>query len=90
METKVTFMESDVCVDVFDTYMDDRQCDYSAWEIQHPTEPGWFILSIHDAEDGPACIWGQRAVPVPVAPFPRSRCRQNHPCLLYTSDAADE
>ena len=27
VETKVTFMESDVCVDVFDTYMDDRQCD---------------------------------------------------------------
>lgn len=32
-------------------------------QIQHPTESGWFILSIHDAEDGPACIWGRRVTP---------------------------
>ncbi|WLI15409.1 MULTISPECIES: hypothetical protein [Pseudomonas] len=26
-------------------------------------ESGWFILSIHDAEDGPVCIWGRRVTP---------------------------
>ncbi|ORM49842.1 hypothetical protein B6D51_01495 [Pseudomonas chlororaphis subsp. chlororaphis] len=68
VETKIPYMESDVPADVFDTYMDDGQCDCSAWEIQHPDEPGWFILSIHDAEDGPVCVWGRRAAPVPKLP----------------------
>ncbi|MGA3800552.1 hypothetical protein [Pseudomonas sp. GL-B-16] len=68
VETKITHMESDVPPDVFDAYMDDGQVNCSAWEIQHPTEPGWFILSIHDAEDGPVCVWGRRAVPVPKLP----------------------
>lgn len=63
VETKITYMESDVPVDVFDAYMDDSQVDCSAWEIQHPAELGWFILSIHDAEDGPVCIWGRRVTP---------------------------
>ena len=71
VETKITYMESDVPVEVFDTYMDDGQCDSSAWEIQAPSEPGWFILSIHDAEDGPVCVWGRRAVPVPKLPGSR-------------------
>ncbi len=63
VETKVTYMESDVPVDVFDAYMDDGQVDCSAWEIQSFAEHGWFILSIHDAEDGPVCIWGRRVTP---------------------------
>ena len=56
-------MESDVDADVFDAYMNDGQVDCSAWEIQHPTEPGWFTLSIHDTEDGPVCVWGRRVTP---------------------------
>ncbi|WP_256676858.1 hypothetical protein [Pseudomonas sp. H3(2019)] len=56
-------MESDVDADIFDAYMNDGQVDCSAWEIPHPTEPGWFILSIHDAEDGPVCIWGRKVAP---------------------------
>ncbi|MGE8098061.1 hypothetical protein [Pseudomonas fluorescens] len=60
VETKVTHMESDVDAEAFDAYMNDGQVDCSAWEIQPPTEPGWFILSIHDAEDGPVCVWGRR------------------------------
>ncbi|MDR8364068.1 hypothetical protein [Pseudomonas sp. JL3] len=63
VETKITYMESDVSTDVFNVYMEDGQVDCSAWEIQHPAEPGWFILSIHDAEDGPVCIWGRRMTP---------------------------
>jgi hypothetical protein len=61
--TKITYMESDVDADVFDAYMTDGQVDFSAWKIQHPAERGWFILSIHDAEDGPVCIWGKRVTP---------------------------
>ena len=68
VETKVSYMESDVSFEVFDAYMNDGQCDCSAWEIQHPAEPGWFILSIHDHEDGPVCVWGRPAVPVPKLP----------------------
>ena len=60
VETKISHMESDVDADVFDTYMNDGQVDCSAWVIQHPAEPGWFILSIHDAEDGPVCVWGRK------------------------------
>ena len=63
VETKVTHMESDVDADVFDAYMNGGQVDCSAWEIQHPTEPGWSILSIHDAEDGPVCVWGREVTP---------------------------
>ncbi|VVQ01497.1 hypothetical protein PS938_02523 [Pseudomonas fluorescens] len=68
VETKITHMESDVSSSVFDAYMDDGQVNCSAWETRHPAEPGWFILSIHDAEDGPVCVWGRRAVPVPKLP----------------------
>ena len=63
VETKITYMESDVEPEIFDTYMSDGQVNCSAWEIQHPAAPGWFILSIHDAEDGPVCIWGRQVTP---------------------------
>lgn len=34
--------------------------DFLAWEPQSPAEnAGWFIVSIHDHEDGPACIWAR-------------------------------
>lgn len=60
VETKITHMESDVDFEVFDAYMTDGQVDCSAWEIRHPDDAGWFILSIHDTEDGPVCVWGRR------------------------------
>jgi hypothetical protein len=63
VETKITHMESDVPADVSSTYMEDGQVDCSTWEIQPTAEPGWFILSILDAGDGPVCIWGQRVTP---------------------------
>lgn len=47
----------------FEACVSDGQVNCSAWEIQHPAEPGWFILSIHDAEDGPVCIWGRQVTP---------------------------
>ncbi|MDX7989186.1 hypothetical protein FE392_18035 [Xenorhabdus sp. 12] len=30
----------------------------SDWNPAQP-EGDWFLLSIHDSEDGPMCIWGQ-------------------------------
>lgn len=60
IETKISYMEADVEPEIVDTYMNDGQINYSAWDIQHPAEPGWFILSIHDAEDGSVCIWGRQ------------------------------
>lgn len=39
------------------TYFDGAVADYSAWQPSKPEGDGWFIVSIHDTEDGPACIW---------------------------------
>lgn len=58
IETAVTEMESDD-FEMHDRYCDEGQCDCSAWEPSRPTGEGWFILSIHDSEDGPVCIWGR-------------------------------
>lgn len=31
--------------------------DIAAREPEWPEGDGWFIGSIHDTEDGPACVW---------------------------------
>lgn len=31
--------------------------DILAWQPSKPEGEGWFIVSIHDTEDGPACVW---------------------------------
>ncbi len=41
-------------------YYENGGTDVSAW---HPTPPdgdGWFVLSIHDTEDGPVFVWARR------------------------------
>lgn len=34
--------------------------DISSWQPESPTGEGWFVGSIHDAEDGAVCIWLRR------------------------------
>ena len=34
--------------------------DISAWVAMPPPGAGWFVLSIHDTEDGPAWVWARR------------------------------
>lgn len=43
--------------EVYKTYFDGAVADCSAWQPSKPDGDGWFIVSIHDTEDGPACIW---------------------------------
>lgn len=31
--------------------------DILAWQPSKPEGEGWFIVSIHDHEDGPVCVW---------------------------------
>lgn len=57
--TMLTYMEGEVSHDDFDRYMDDGQCNCTAWAVDPPEGLGWFMLSIHDHEDGPVCVWGR-------------------------------
>ncbi len=43
--------------EAYKTYFDAANADCSAWQPSKPDGDGWFIVSIHDTEDGPACIW---------------------------------
>ncbi|MFP1891058.1 hypothetical protein ACLEEJ_00350 [Lonsdalea quercina] len=35
--------------------------DVRGWEPPKPDGEGWFIVSIHDTDDGPVCIWMREA-----------------------------
>lgn len=59
VETAITSLESDD-PEANDRYCEDGQVDCSAWEPSKPDGEGWFMLSIHDTEDGPICVWGRR------------------------------
>ena len=43
--------------EVYKTYFDGAVADCSAWQPSKPDGDGWFIVSIHDTEDGPVCLW---------------------------------
>lgn len=38
-------------------YFEDGDTDILVWQPSKPEGEGWFIVSIHDTEDGPACLW---------------------------------
>lgn len=38
-------------------YFEDGDTDILVWQPSRPEGEGWFIASIHDTEDGPACLW---------------------------------
>lgn len=38
-------------------YFEDGDTDILCWQPSKPEGEGWFIVSIHDTEDGPACLW---------------------------------
>lgn len=59
IETGITYMELDDD-ELYDRYVNDGLCECSAWEPSRPAGDGWFVLSIHDTEDGPICVWGRR------------------------------
>jgi hypothetical protein len=46
------------------SYFDNEDTGVSAWEVAPPRGEGWFVLSIHDTEDGPVWVWARRvAIP---------------------------
>lgn len=56
--------------------------DCAKWQPTMPRGEGWFILSIHDTDDGPICIWARplaRIVEPPkhieTSPFPSAKFR---------------
>ena len=58
IETATTSLEGDD-YEAHERYCDDGQVDCSGWEPSRPAGEGWFVLSIHDTEDGPICVWGR-------------------------------
>lgn len=58
IETATTSLECDDA-DANERYCEDGQVDCSGWEPSKPSGDGWFVLSIHDTEDGPICVWGR-------------------------------
>jgi len=38
-------------------YFEEDDADILAWQPSKPEGEGWFIVSIHDTEHGPVCVW---------------------------------
>jgi len=53
-------LEGDAPPEISERYFEAGEPDFSYWEPSKPTGDGWFMLSIHDTEDGPCCWWAQR------------------------------
>lgn len=49
-------MEYEVDTDA-DPYFEGGDGSFAHWNPQTPAGEGWFILSIHDTECGPVCVW---------------------------------
>lgn len=43
------------------SYFEDSCLDISSWNPAPPAGEGWFLLAIHDTEDGPVFCWATRA-----------------------------
>lgn len=66
IETATTYFESDAPADLVKRYVD-GEYDASEWNPTKPEGDGWFMLSIHDTEDMPVCVWARRKEPfIPV------------------------
>ena len=59
IEAAMTSMESDD-LDMLGQYVELGLCHCRDWQPSRPEGDGWFVLSIHDTEDGPVCVWGRR------------------------------
>ncbi|WP_263147765.1 DUF550 domain-containing protein [Pseudomonas sp. RIT-PI-AD] len=56
----IRWMDGDVTDDQFKSYFE-QDCDCSSWQPTPPCGAGWFLLSIHDTEDGPVSLWARPA-----------------------------
>lgn len=67
IEVTFTSMEGDNDEE-FERYCETGDADCSRWTPTPPPGDGWFILSIHDTEDGPVCVWGRKVAPAGAQP----------------------
>ncbi|TCL06850.1 hypothetical protein [Sodalis ligni] len=45
-------------------------CDCSVWNPQPPEGDGWFLVSVHDTEEGPSAVWLRKLSDVqPITPY---------------------
>jgi hypothetical protein len=56
LESCILHLETDNLV-LADKYFAHGELDISDWNPNKPSGEGWFILSIHDTDDGPVCIF---------------------------------
>lgn len=59
-ECSVVMLDSDDGVgseDACQRYFEEGDTDILAWQPSKPEGDGWFIVSIHDTGEGPACLW---------------------------------
>ncbi|WP_162988176.1 hypothetical protein [Alcaligenes aquatilis] len=41
-------------------YFEHGSGDFSGWNPSPPQGDGWFIISVHDSDDGPVALWATR------------------------------
>lgn len=56
LDFQINEMEFEVDTDE-DPHFRDGCGSFLHWEPERPDGKGWFVLSIHDTESGPVCIW---------------------------------
>jgi len=60
LEYKINEMEHEVDTDT-DPFFEQGCGSFLHWQPERPEGDGWFVLSMHDSEHGPVCIWSRSA-----------------------------
>jgi hypothetical protein len=58
-EIDFAWLEHDEDAEDVQTRWENGDTDILAWQPKPPAGDGWFIVSIHDHEDGPVCVWAR-------------------------------
>ncbi|GKW29484.1 hypothetical protein AB6D34_18250 [Pectobacterium brasiliense] len=57
-DIEIVFLENEIGFEkTKERYWEVGASDCEGWEPTPPNGDGWFIVSIHDTQDGPVCIW---------------------------------
>ncbi|CDO79415.1 hypothetical protein LJG55_11950 [Pseudomonas aeruginosa] len=78
LELQTVFMESDA-PRLYDSARSDQR--YSEWIPTRPEGSGWFVLSIHDTENGPVCQY-VRPLAESLSPIDHDAAAEQHERLL--------
>lgn len=60
---KLQFLEDDCspeAIELAKKYFEHESGDFSGWKPRPPQGDGWFLISVHDNEDGPVAMWVTR------------------------------